>query len=251
MDLWQKEHGAKHIQPMQAKVWRIVEDQNKSATRKLVDTHQEHELLEAMIESSKPATILLKDYHYLLATPFRYPPLKHGSRFASRYEPSLWYGSRDINTALAEVAYYRLLFLNGSSAKFDQTQIRLTAFSAKIATLSGMYLTDRPFGKYRPEISSTTSYAISQPLGSAMRKANIQAFWYYSARDAENGVNIGIFTPQAFLSKKPIASSFQSWECICTKDAVEFTQHAALNKTQKIFAVEQFKIDGKIALAKY
>ena len=53
------------------------------------------------------------DSHYLLATPFRYPPLPYGSRFGSRFEPSLFYGARSASTALAESAYYRFVFWSG------------------------------------------------------------------------------------------------------------------------------------------
>jgi len=42
---------------------------------------------------------------YLLFPPFRYPPLKWGSRFGTEYQRGLFYGSQLLATALAEVAY--------------------------------------------------------------------------------------------------------------------------------------------------
>ncbi|NBT42094.1 MAG: RES domain-containing protein, partial [Alphaproteobacteria bacterium] len=50
--------------------------------------------------------------HYLLKTPFRYPPLKWGSRFSGRDLPSLFYGAGMGDTCLAEAAFYRLVFLD-------------------------------------------------------------------------------------------------------------------------------------------
>ncbi|MCY0725978.1 RES family NAD+ phosphorylase, partial [Klebsiella pneumoniae] len=51
--------------------------------------------------------------HYLLKTPFRYPPLRWGSRFGSVHEPSLFYAAQRLQTAMAEAAYYRFVLWNG------------------------------------------------------------------------------------------------------------------------------------------
>ncbi len=80
--------------------------------------------------------------HYLLTTPFRYPPLKHGSRFANKQGPSLFYGSESIQTTLSESAYYRFLFWSGmveppSSANLTTEH---TVFSANYSALSGLDL---------------------------------------------------------------------------------------------------------------
>lgn len=68
-----------------AQVYRMVESQEKVATMTLVDT------LDELIEETKPSIRHQKPRHYLIQTPFRYPPLKHGSRFGSRFEPSIFY----------------------------------------------------------------------------------------------------------------------------------------------------------------
>ena len=59
--------------PARRKLWRGVEAQHRVATVRLVDNLAEQELLERLIEDSKPP--LPPDcagLHYLLATPFRY-----------------------------------------------------------------------------------------------------------------------------------------------------------------------------------
>lgn len=108
MNLWALCEGETHQKKITAEPWRVVEAQHISSSRDLVDTLEEHDLLEELIEESKPS--IAKDKHYLIFSPFRYPPLKYGSRFGSLYEPSLWYGSLELETAFAEVAYYRLQF---------------------------------------------------------------------------------------------------------------------------------------------
>ena len=50
--------------------------------------------------------------HYLLATPFRYgSPYPRGSRFRrAGLTPGVYYASGTAGTAIAETAFYRLLF---------------------------------------------------------------------------------------------------------------------------------------------
>src|SRR5690606_3863871 len=87
--------------------------------------------------------------HYLLATPFRYPPLRHGSRFGTRHERGIWYGSESRRTAFAEVAYYRLLFLEGTRAELGPVTTQLTAFTARASTERGVDLLAPPFDAHR------------------------------------------------------------------------------------------------------
>jgi hypothetical protein len=51
------------------------------------------------------------------------------TRFGSRSERGLWYGSERLPTAFAEVAYYRILVLEGTAAP-------LIAF-ARVPTIAG------------------------------------------------------------------------------------------------------------------
>lgn len=108
MNIWALCEGNQFISSISVEPWRVVEDQHVLSSRDLVDSIEEHDLLEELIEESKP--IIEKKKNYLIFTPFRYPPLKYGSRFGSTFEPSLWYGSLQLETAFTEVAYYRLKF---------------------------------------------------------------------------------------------------------------------------------------------
>lgn len=74
-------------------IYRVVEGQYYVATRVLVDSGPEHETLEDILDQSKPAAPTYNSrgaLHYLLYTPFRYPPLKSGGRFHSRIEQSIF-----------------------------------------------------------------------------------------------------------------------------------------------------------------
>ena len=60
-------------------VCRMVETQEYAATTSLVDNLEEQAILEQILDDFKPSYADgTKDLHYLICTPFRYPPLKCG-----------------------------------------------------------------------------------------------------------------------------------------------------------------------------
>lgn len=214
--------------------WRVVEAQHLLGTRDLVDSIEEHALLEDMLENSKPQVI--KEKNYLLFTPFRYPPLKYGSRFGSTWEPSLWYGSLELATAFAEVAHYRFLFLQHSTAELGYVDTPMTAFCCVINSTRGIDLTSDPFDAYRSQISDKNSYEHSQNLGSKMRADQVQVFLYYSARSLSLAKNVAAFEPEVFAAKNHKAiHQQQTWRCLANRQSIEFTRLDTLGKKQCIF----------------
>ncbi len=245
MNIWKKCEGEKQIKPLKFVGWRVVEAQHKSTTRSLVDSAEEHEILESLIEKSKPSIKSGKNLHYLLFSPFRYPPLKYGSRFGIAMEPSLWYGSTELKTAFAEVAYYRLAFLRDTEANLGYIHVLLTAYSVKIKTSNGILLDKNPFDKYRSAISSPQEYSKSQQLGSKMREANVLAFTYFSARTSHDGINIGAFSPEVFATTEP-NPEMQTWKCIADKQSVEFIKEGTPAFHREVFPIDLFRIKGKV-----
>ncbi len=203
----------------------MVEGQHVVSTRKLVASDAEQQLLEELIDRAKPPAPTEPEcagLHYLLTTPFRYPPLRHGSRFGRRSERGLWYGAASRSTVFAETAYYRLLFLAGTIATLPPVLVDLSAFTVPLRTNRGVDLTAEAFAAHRDEISSPSRYEASQALGTEMRAAGVEAFRYRSARDAEGGSNLALFTPAAFAARRPTA--FETWLCVTGRDGVEFTR---------------------------
>jgi hypothetical protein len=227
-----------------AEPWRIVEAQHQISTRKLVDSIDEQVLLEELIETSKPPPRVPARLHVLLSTPFRYPPLRHGSRFAARHEPALWYGSEGAGALFAELAYYRFVFLDGTRADLDLVTTWHTAFRVKVRTERGVDLTRPPFGAHRAAISAPASYDASQALGSDMRGAGVEAFRYFSARDPAGGTNVGVVAPAAFGAARP--RDFQTWHCSATRDRVEVVRRDFLAASAHVFTRTQFLVEGKL-----
>ncbi len=250
MQIWVSVGGSSHIATLQQEAWRIVEEQTGSVTRKLVDTSEEHHVLENLIEESKPKVKYYGDQneflslHYLLSTPFRYPPLKHGSRFGTRYERSLFYASLELETAMSERAYYKLAFVRASEGNLGGKSVNYTAFKVAVDTKKGINLCKEPFVKFKGHISSPASYADSQLLGSAMRQEGIEAFVSFSARK-DQGKNLNIFTPKAFKKDQSIEKSYQTWGCYFTKESVEFYPKLKFKGKPIVYSVEDFFVEGK------
>lgn len=250
MSLWEECGGVTHIHSLAVTPWRVVETQEKSYTRKLVSSSEELDILEDLIEKNKPKIdkSIQGYYHYLLFSPFRYPPLKHGSRFGRIFEPSLWYGALKVETALREVAYYRLLFLHDTEANL-KLNIPLSAYSVKAASKKSIDLTQKPFADFYKKISSPVSYEYSQPLGTAMRKDSVELFLYYSARTTLLEKNVGIFYPRVFTDKKPLQEPL-GWNCYADKTVVEFRPISRSGKKENlIYYLEEFLQDGSLNYA--
>ncbi len=226
--------------------WRAVESQHVTSTRKLVDSDDEQQVLESLIDTAKPPWPPGRRFvglHYLLATPFRHPPLRYGSRFGTRRERGIFYCAETQATVLAEKAYYVLLFLDGTEADITPLTRPLTLFQARISTKKGLDLIAAPFDAFVDEISSPSTYRASQPLGAAMREAGVTAFRFQSARDPGRGANLGLFEP-VFTAKKP--SKAEQWICTATRARVELQPGPAVMRSRTHFDREVFEVDGAL-----
>jgi len=223
--IWAACEGQRHIGPLAGKLYRLVESQEQVATLGYVDTLEEQVLLEELLDGAKPAYPTRgNDYHYLLKSPFRYPPLKWGSRFGGVHEPSIFYGGCGVETALAESAYYRFVFwfsMSGVPAK-DRMCTEHTLFSANYKTSRGVQLQMDPFVQYQIELIDPVNYRQSQLLGTAMREAGVEAFEYASAREPTHGLCVGLFVPHAFACQRP--ADMSQWLCEVSAGEVAFKQ---------------------------
>jgi len=243
----------KNFTSYSGEIYRIVEGQHFIATRKLVDSDEEQRILEEILDTSKPYAPTSNErgeLHYLLYTPFRYPPLKTGGRFHTRLEQSIFYGSEELKTSMAEVAYGRFLFMHHSEAEFAPMQVPYTHFMAQVKSAKSILLNSTPFKEHREAISHPSSYAASQSLGVAMRKAGTELFTYHSTRNPD-GINVGLFSIEAFSNNKPVPGKDVHWEVFITPDSVEFKRaHFGDNQTEAhIFPLENFCINGVFASA--
>src|SRR5262249_54547751 len=155
------------------------------------------------------------------------------SRFGARHERGIWYGAEHLSTALAEKAYYELLFRAGTEAKLPRLIVERTAFAAGYKTAKGIDLGGEALAPVKSRICSRTSYADSQQLGSEMRAAGVLAFRYPSARDPAEGVNVGLFGPDALSGSRP--KKVQTWLCDVSAERVEFSPKNSAGAESHLF----------------
>lgn len=245
-ELWQRCQGEAAIAPLRGKLLRLVESQAQIATLQLVDTLAEQALLEELLETSKPRLPQADPaLHYLLRTPFRYPPLRWGSRFGRRHEPSLFYAALRLETALAEGAYYRFVLWAGMSSPPPSARIlsEHTSFEVRFQVRRGVRLHLPPFAAHAQRLEDRQDYSLTQGLGSAMRAAGVEAFEYRSARCPQGGLNVALYAPSAFAERNP--RNLQSWLCETTADYVAY-KRAQVPDAPQLFARETFLQAGRL-----
>ncbi len=193
--------------------WRLVEAQHQVSTMKLVDTVEEQSLLEGLLEETKPALPPeCAGLDYLLATPFRYGAVyPKGSRFRRAGRTlGVFYAAESVTTALAEMAFYRLLFFAESpETPLPANAAEYTAFSALVTTTRALDLTAPPLSRDAAAWGDPVSYDACQALADAARAADGQAILYRSVRDPAGGMNIALLSALAFAAREPVER--QTW----------------------------------------
>ncbi|HWI82945.1 RES family NAD+ phosphorylase [Ramlibacter sp.] len=221
--LWQEDWFA-FAAPAERDLWRGVEAQHRVATMRLVDNLADQELLEELLEASKPPRPReAKGLHYLLSTPFRYAP-PWPSRFREAHEPGAWYGADEPHTVAAELAYWRRRFLLDSEGLAGQELVtEYTFFQARFAGRE-LDLMAAPWRARREQWRDPHSYAACHRLAAQLRSRPqwaIAAIRYESARRESAPCEV-VFDP-ARLSL-PIPNAQQTWICKTTRDLVLFSR---------------------------
>jgi hypothetical protein len=192
--------------PYENRCWRLVEAQHRVSTLKLADSLAEQELLEDLIEETKPVIPLeCRHLDYLLATPFRYGTYPNGSRFrrAGR-TPGVFYAAEKPETAVAETVFHRLLFFAESPATpWPRGAAEYTAFSAQIHSGLCLDLTKRPLSRDRAAWTHPVDYAACQLLADGARDGGIEIIRSESVRDPNHDANVAVLTCRAFARPRP------------------------------------------------
>lgn len=184
-------------------IWRMVESQHIAATMKLVDSRDEQDLLESLLESNKPALSFdTTGLDYVLATPFRYDPMRSGSRFRAITDPGVFYGAASIRTAGAELGYWRWKFLQDAVDLERLEPVAHTAFRVEVKT-SVVDLQRPPFEADGAHWQHPTDYGATQQLARVAREENIGGILYRSVRDPRPSWCLALLTPAGFAKPKP------------------------------------------------
>lgn len=183
--------------------FRYVERQSLIATSELVDTPADQLRLEELLEESKPPIGDAEQLHWLLRSPFRYPPLPYGSRFGREHERGIFYASETLQALEAEAAFYCFKFYQDIAAppptpiRRDLSVMRVNVSTQRLVDITSHADADR--------LIDPQSWAYSQTFGTSVRDAGAEAIRYPSARlprpEAKQHCNLAIFSPKALSSQ--------------------------------------------------
>jgi hypothetical protein len=213
---------AAHAHPYRGRVIRMVEAQHRISTNRLADGAGEQALLEALADEVKPLLpSAAQRLPWLLAAPFRYG-LGRPSRFRSADTlPGIFYAAEDVETAVSETAYWRLVaFSRSPGFARPRTLTPMSAFSVTVDTATALDLTAAPFDGAKPRWDDPDDYSATQTLGAAARAAGIAALRAPSARRA-GGVNVAVLDPAALV---PPPRPHSSWAFLAVGDGLLATR---------------------------
>lgn len=180
-----------------------------ASTMKVVDTAAEQNMLEALLDNSKPAypnTAAKLDY--LLATPFRYPTRKGGSRFRGANDPGVFYGAESVATAAAELGYWRWRFLLDAPALTHIEPVAHTAFQVALKA-QAVDLRKHPFNADASWVHKS-DYGPTQAFAQLAREVALGCIVYQSVRNPDAAWCVAVLTPESFAEPKPRPDT-QTW----------------------------------------
>ena len=217
--LWSPDWAEEHTTNLSMHAFRMVETQHIAATMRLVDSADEQDLLEQMLEESKPALpAQAKELHYLLAAPFRYWP-QTGSRFRSVSMSGIWYGADEPYSACAEIAYWRQRFLLDSVGLLkQQLSTELSMYEAVVAGCA-IDLLSPPWNQAQAHWMHHSDYTESQRLGQLVRKTANVAWIRYASVRAPGHTCAAVFDPRS-LTMVSADGRYEQWHCHTTHDKV-------------------------------
>ncbi|HEV2652452.1 MAG TPA: RES family NAD+ phosphorylase [Rhizomicrobium sp.] len=221
-DIWTRDELLASSIAIETTAWRVVEAQHRISTMKLADSLEDQEVLEQIIESTKPPIPAdCRHLHYLLFTPFRYAsenPYDSRFRRAGSVE-GVFYAAASVETAIAEVAFYRLLFYAESpDTPLPTNPGEHTAFAVDIKAKPAVDLTRPPMSAHASLWMAPQNYTYCQDIGAAARKEGAQAICFSSVRDPKHRPNFAVLSPVAFAQPSPVL--MQTWRIDIRRDGV-------------------------------
>ena len=201
---------ASEVRPYRGRVIRIVEAQHQISTNRLAASAADQTLLEALADEVKPQVPeSARHLPWLLASPFRYG-LGRPSRFhAADVLPGIFYASEDIDTAVTEAAYWRLVaFSRSPGFQQPRTPTPMSAFSVAVSAPTILDLTLGELA-HRERWTHPIDYAASQQLAADARAIGVMAIRAPSpSARRRDGINLAVFDPVALV---PPPKPHSSW----------------------------------------
>jgi hypothetical protein len=237
LTIWTTHAVASEARAASLDLWRAVEAQHVASTMALVDTVAEQAVLERLVEASKPPVprdVARLGLHWLLFTPFRYPPPPGGSRFRGPNDPGVFYGAEQPRTACAEVGYWRWRHLRDSPGLKAMPARPQTVFRVPVSGRA-IDLREPPFVQQGtvpgdspvPSWTHRSDYSDCQSIARTAREAELQLVRYESVRDSRHGGCGAVLDAAAFASREPVEQ--QGWILTVTQARAVWQRSDPLN----------------------
>lgn len=217
---WTPNELRSEARPWEGKAWRLVEAQNIISTRKLVENVREQNILDEILDESKPKVPeSCRHLDFLLFTPFRYRPYPHGSRFRpAGMTDGVFYAAQEYETAVAELAHYRMKFYQDSPGlEAPDNAPEYTAFQVDVKTPFALDLTADPFVQYEEFWTRHTDYGPCQALAETAREAGVEVILSRSVRDQHGRKNVNVLSCAAFAKPNPL--QMQTWRILANGES--------------------------------
>ena len=156
----------------------------------------------------------------------------------------VFYAAEDVETAVSELAFHRLLFFAESPATpWPANPAEYSAFSVAFITARGVDLTRPPLDADRMNWRQLSNYIPCQDLADAARAASIEAIRYQSVRNPKQSFNIALLRCRVFSDPRPIG--LQTWHVYLHSNGIQAI--CEFPKMSVSFARDAFAEDPRIA----
>lgn len=187
---------------------------------KLVDNADEQRMLEELLDATKPPVPAdCAHLHWLLFTPFRYDAGSDSRFRRAGRTPGVYYASERIETAVAEIAFWRLLFfVESPGTPWPLNPLSFSAFSVRYQANRCVDLSEAPFKEGAAEWINAIDYAACHKVADEARALGCEAIRSLSARCPNMGNNVSLLSCAAFAESKP--ARYQTWHVKLSAEGV-------------------------------
>ena len=223
----------------------MVEAQHRVSTMKLVDDFDEQRTLEELLDASKPPVPAeCRHLNYLLFTPFRYAA-RGDSRFRRAGQtPGVFYAAERIETSVAEVAFWRLLFfIESPGLAWPANPLEFTGFVVRYKTELCLDLTKGPYDAYPGRWAHPTDYSHCHAVADEARSLGATAILSRSARDPASGSTVSLLSCSAFDEVRPRRRT--SWHLMLSPSGI-YARCESPSKTL-VYDRSTFAADPRVA----
>lgn len=171
---------------------------------KLADSVDEQRILEELLDETKPPVPdECRHLDYLMFTPFRYTAV-HDTRYRAKGDPrGVFYAAETVETAAAELSFYRALFyLESPETEPPRQPFSMTAFSCIVASEKCLDAHRQFDAVQLSALSQPVNYKPCHSLVETVRQRAGQIIRFPSVRQ-KHGTNLAVLDCAAFRETRP------------------------------------------------